>query len=69
MGIEVHRRCCKREDKLLVHNLGMGQVVGVGVGRLEVVVEGVVVVEEVEVVEVGQLLGLGLGRLPAYQLA
>lgn len=45
-----------------MHNLGMGQVVGVGVGRLEVVVEGVVVVEEVEVVEVGQLLGLGLGR-------
>lgn len=52
-----------------MHNLGMGQVVGVGVGRLEVVVEGVVVVEEVEVVEVGQPLGLGLGRLPAYQLA
>ena len=71
LGIVVRRKCCRQEDKLLlVHSLDMGQVVVVEVGRLEVVVEGVVVVaEEVEVVAVEQLLGLGRGQLPAYQLA
>ena len=80
LGIVVRRRCCRQEDKLLVHSLDMVQVVEVGVGRLEVVVEGVVVVVvvvvvveeeevEVEVVVVEQLLGLGRGQLLAYQLA